>query len=527
MSITTVLSKYIVGQFSLRSIPGFPISEWETLKAKYTVEYGWFTGTSLANEMDVAGKPLDKYPVRLNPIETTVLKHATALFGQYSETEGPLVAPVFTEKTSGSGSAPNPALKDLEDIIKTAWAESNGRTTMMMNGISSQIFGGCVFRLRFAPVDLMRTLPVAIDRVETYEFYGMLAPGEQYLLSEAWVLREITSQEAYQYNVKVGENEPAYWIEKWTNTDYEISINGKPIEWPGYENFESKGPNPYGFVPFVYIPHWRDHGIWGTSEVDKLLGLVKEMNLRIADFGDAVSADSHNYVVMKDVSGTPQIVKLGIGLEVISLQGTPSFSGAEKQADMYELHKPSASQPMSDLINTLWKEYQRVTHNPDVLYGEEGGSQRSSDSLLVKAWPAVSHAEMERVFWTDGLNLLTKMMMKILSLAGVALPEVSSRTKLSQNWPAILPKEREALVNEVVNRMSVNLGSPEHLIGMLGDTEDVEGDMNRLKEWLTFLETVKAKVAAEFAPPPPTGIASKGGPNLSGSSGEKQGEKKK
>jgi hypothetical protein len=47
--------------------------------------------------------------------------------------------------------------------------------------------------------------------------------------------------------------------------------------------------------------------------------------------------------------------------------------------------------------------------------------------------------------------------------------------------------------------MSVNLGSPQHLLEMLGDVEDEESELEQIKEWLTFLNDLKIEVAEQTA----------------------------
>ncbi len=46
--------------------------------------------------------------------------------------------------------------------------------------------------------------------------------------------------------------------------------------------------------------------------------------------------------------------------------------------------------------------------------------------------------------------------------------------RVRQEWAPILPKDREQFINELTNRVSVNLGSLEHLLEMTGDVEDVD-----------------------------------------------------
>ena len=48
-------------------------------------------------------------------------------------------------------------------------------------------------------------------------------------------------------------------------------------------------------------------------------------------------------------------------------------------------------------------------------------------------------------------------------------------------------------MNEVVQRASVNLGSHEHLLELLGDVEVPDDEVSRIKKWLEYLASIEAK----------------------------------
>jgi len=58
--------------------------------------------------------------------------------------------------------------------------------------------------------------------------------------------------------------------------------------------------------------------------------------------------------------------------------------------------------------------------------------------------------------------------------------------RIRQEWSPILPKDREQFINELVTRAANNLGSPEHLLEMTGDVEDIDDEMDKIKDWIEF-----------------------------------------
>lgn len=516
------------GGFAFSTIPGFPYLEYSNLQERYTNQAHWFSGRALDETFKVENKDVEKYPIRINPFPATCMKHAYALFGEVSDDSRPLVLPKFVVPM-GKRKELKETIEAAEDTMNYLWWENFGRTLQMKNGILSQMFGGCVFGLKWVPWESYRTLHIKIESIDPRFFIGFPIPGDEYRLKEAWIVKPIDWSAAEYYGVKVEPNTPTYWIEHWTPQKYSFTINGKPITNvpEAGEDWKSSGDNEFGFVPYVYIPHNRITGFYGTNVYDALTGIVKEYNLRMADYGDAVSQDAHNHVVMSNTQGSPQIRRIDDGLKAIDLGNSAAITGSEHEPKMYELRKPSASVPMKDLTVSLLKEYRRGAFLPAVADGEDEGSQRSGETLMIRMWPLISHTSSERYFWTGGLDWLTRMALIILRAKGegaITDEHLAMRTK--HDWAPPLPKDREAVVNEAVNRMSTNLGSPQKLMDMLGE-EDPDETTEELLEWLTALAEVTADAtAAAYAKYNPQqqggegggqkGVASKGNANPSG-----------
>jgi hypothetical protein len=519
--------------FSLSSYPGFPFIEYTTLQAKYERSANWYSGRALAEVMKAEGQEVEKYPIRLNPLPTTCMKHVFALFGDIPNDTRPLVVPRFLAPSSGDSEGKEETNKKLiheaEESVNLVWWENFGRTLQIKNGILSQIFGGCVFGLKWVPEEaLYREVPLKIETIDPRFFVGFPIPGDEFRLQECWIVKPIDWKTAEYYGVKIEQTQPAYWIEHWTSLTYEIKINDAPIKHPTDPEWKSSGPNEWGFVPFVYIPHVRVGGFYGQNVIDNLIGIVKEWNLRLADYGDAVSVDAHNIAVASDVQGQIRPLKPINGLTVLDIGNTASITGADQKPTLTELHKASASAAMGDLVQLLMGEYRRDSFVPAIADGEDEGSQRSSLTLTTRMWPLVFHTTMERIFWTGALDWFSKMILIILQKKGISgITEEHLKLRSKQLWYPILPKDREAVVNEAVNRSTTNLGSPQTLLENLGDVEDIDGEIDLIKEWVTFLEDSKSKQEVNgFSQNPVTptgakGTSKKGSANPSGANSTK------
>lgn len=454
----------------------------------------WVTGTVLEETVVVNNKEIDRYPVRINPIPSIVQKHAYALFGESNQDDRPLVYPrIIPGKKSQREMA-----RQAEDILYRVWWESNGRSIQFENGLWSQIYGGCIFKLSWDPFDPLRSVPIRIENPHPKYFVGRPTATDLWRLQEAWIVTPITEEEAIINGVEpdIVVDNTAWMVEHYTPTTYETTINGRPIrkqldgEWVPLD-----GVNPWGFVPIVYIPHIRmGSSFYGSNSFDVARGLVTELNRRVADFGDAVSVDSHAYIGMRNVAGSPKVQQIAPNLYAINVGSGTNITGDGKDPDLFEIRRPSASAPMQTLIDELNDEIRRCTYIPKVADGEDEGSQRSGLTLAMRMWPLTSHTNMERISWTSGLDSLNRMILRMLVIkgeAGMTIEHASLRIK--ENWFPVLPRDREMTVNEAVSRMGAKLGSPEHLIQMLGDVDDIDEEVAKIISFTKKLSEVEAQ----------------------------------
>ena len=119
------------------------------------------------------------------------------------------------------------------------------------------------------------------------------------------------------------------------------------------------GVNPFGVVPMVYIPHIRTKGFYGESMIDGLEGIVKEINLRAGDYGDAVSEDAHVWLAMRNVNGTPRTIEAAPGLKVVDLKSSPSVTGNESKPDIFPLKQVMVSDALGKLWDRLYDQFRR------------------------------------------------------------------------------------------------------------------------------------------------------------------------
>jgi hypothetical protein len=457
----------------------------------YQVMQDWYDGIPLeAVTIDKeTGKATAKFPIKINPIKGTCQKHATTVMGVNVDSIrfGGLPFQLIPDMEK-----PNKKIsKTIKDALMKTFVSSALGAQFLTNLLISQYLGGSVLAARWLPAE---------KRIQIYspnpkEFFGVPEGTDYWKLREGWIIKQIIQSEAESrgYTPAYGETR-FYYMEHWTKENYKVMINGKVLKYPGTEN-DQAGDNPFKVVPMVYTPHIRTSGFIGDSIITETVkGIIKEINLRMADIGDAVSDDSHSYIAIRNIRGTVQTKNLGDGRPVLDLGGSNGI-GNESDPDMFAVNTKSASDPMSKFVGDLYGVYRREVNHPAVADGEDEGSQRSSLTISVRMAPLVAEADMERLNHSVGLSEFAHIL--LIMMAEKGLNEITKDmidTQFLVQWQSMLPKDREALTQEAAVRSKNKLGSQRHLMSLFGDINDVDEE-----------ETIIKKEVVDTPPPVPFG----------------------
>ena len=466
--------------FSLQDVPGFPYTYYVDQLDAYNVLESWYSGEILDEYIidQASKKQIDKYPIKINPLKGTCERHTSALFGQTLDSirYGGMPVRILADVEKGKKKIG----KVVEKALQQIWTDNGGGSLFVSNGILSQYLRGCVFTANWLPLEKR----IGIFNPAPSEFVGFPKGTNYWDLREAWIVREIAKEDVRSYRVDGGISEndnKFYYLEHWTEAEYEVSINGKTLLFD--DDSPQKGANVFGIVPMTYIPHIRVKGFLGTSLITEMIkGIVREMNLRWADTGDAVSDDSHQPIAMRNIRGAIKVENID-DRPVINLGGTTGLAGNEAGPDLFSVSLKTASDVMLKLGGELYNLYRREADHPAVADGEDEGSQRSSLTISTRMWPLVSHAEMERIFWTAGLTKFSKILLKMMAVKGINdIKEEHTETPLIISWAPMLPVDRTALINEVGIRSKYKLGSQEHLMSLFGDVPNIDEEMDKIRE---------------------------------------------
>jgi len=457
----------------VESAPAFAASEFTALRAIYSEARRWYSGEALDITLtDDNGDEYEPYPLRINPIPRACEKHAQALLGEDRNGEAISIS-VYDEDSQRIDTA--------ENLLNSSFSMSDIDQLVLEGAISAQVDGGAFLIARWQR-DERGEWGVRVEVVDAASMY-VIPDADRWGIREAWLIRDIPASVAAAYGVVPQSPEEGYvsYYEHWTRDSHELLIDGKPII-PMLPNGLPLAQESFG-VPIVYIPHERKAGeFWGRSLItDALKGVVKEINMRVADFGDAVARDASDVIVVRNVPGAIRSIRVSRTLSVIDIGSASGIPGKSVDPDMFAVQRQRANQPMSALIDELYKVFRREAVIPSVADGEDEGSQRSSLTLETRFWPLTTHIRMERRHWTRGLQQLAMIIFRILHMKGMLPSEDYMRIRnVRVEFGDILPRDREQLINELSVRRAANIGSLRHLMSLTGDIDDPDAEIEQI-----------------------------------------------
>jgi hypothetical protein len=498
---------------------GFPMIEWTQQASRYLSYWKWFDGTYIEEVLDSTkgNEPIYKFPLRINAVRNFARKHATVLLGEeIFDSPEPLVKTVVTPKKFLSDAKvtdeETAMAQFLQSVASEVWQSSNGRALQSENAVLTQFLGGCIFGLKYVPWEEDLAVPIIVENIPPDFFLPVWSKDDYYNLLEAWIVYRVPARvAALEWKTELRNQSYALYVEHWTRDHYSIYIDNEPlVDQYGitYENLE----NIWGFVPFVYIPHLREGNFYGPSIIEDIEGLVKEYNARMADQGDAIRKTVHRIRYAFNINRTPISRLIGNNVRVIDLgQESPAQKNPPK---VYSEDPPNMSDSMMNFSDDLWAQLMREASLGPIAFGEDEGSQRSALTLAFRMWPTTSHARMERTFWTDGLNRIAYMILKMVAMIQAdkkfsqtmrALPMVVPKDfyrdfRLSQDWLPQIPRDREQMVNEIVIRYQAGLLSIDTALQSFGDIRNIKNEKDLIIEWKDAVAKVEAKYALTAKP---------------------------
>jgi len=411
--------------------------------------YNYYSGAVFNEKVQDESIPEDLrpelFPIGVNLVKMMCLAQADATFGEYDE----LPVRFGTRRNLDITEDDKKAVDLANDILYY----SDAQTMFWELDLHRNIFGGGAIRIK--PVLKSKTSKAHIrwELISKDAFYPIWDPDDPNRILEAYVITPLTADQAkIMYGIEVPRGDTCNRIEHWTEDTITLKIDD--VE-------HSTQPNVYRFVPFVYIPRLRSTHWWGDALTDDLTDVQDELNMRLADIGEAINYNSHPVRYGLNLPNSFNIRNYPLEPSALWDLGRAIGNSPPPEVGLLEAVNPVPESSFS-YVKFLYDWSRTSVFAPPIAFGEDnGGGQRSGITLEIRLWPMLKAIRRSRAYLTIGLLDALKKSALILKQKGFS--EIGSGEieaildrRIAVNYSPILPRDQQAAVDEVVKLLSTS-----------------------------------------------------------------------
>jgi len=485
-------------------------SRWQKRRLQYKTYRDWYDGKPLQETMKRAdprsGDAVKKFPLNINLPKLGCDIHRDYARGM-PDPDAPLIVKTTVERRSSDRA------EELEELINDVWRHSYGGPIQQEGMLDMNIYGGCVYYLKWEPWN--RHLPYRLA-VRKVKYPGNILPTwsqyDPWRMTECYIGYMISRDEARaRYKAEVPETvQDVLYLEYWGQDEWWVHVHGQvPTYTWDDRSWQLRGSNPYGFIPVYYIPHERTTKLFGDSSVEGQKDLTREFNSRAANLSDIVRSTRPGMLWGHDISRARLEVKAikkdgKVVTYYIDVGDTRNIQGAAEPA-LNAIPVPDMPEGLVEFPDTLlgwWMLISRVSPASFGLDDTQSG-RITGPATAQRMWTSLAHSATERMNYTTGKCMIDQDIVAVLKARGdafselgidvPALDEVSPYTlSMKQNWPPTIPLDRQQLHQELVEELKEGGASIERYLRERG-VEDIDGEKQRIQDWQEWKAETEAK----------------------------------
>jgi hypothetical protein len=431
-----------------RSLSPQTLDQISFLHAEYDKASRYYSGEIFQERVEVEANENDApllYPVGVNLVKLMTMALTDGFLGEHQD-----VDPILFVSRNNQESKPYvaPTVEYLSRLLRASSASS----MFWEFEFSRNLYGGSV--LRVVP-DLATGTHVRWARVPVDSFYPIFHPEDPNVLLEAIVITHLTQEQARALYGITSTKAFVVKVERWTASEYETSIDGTVVS-------PYSGVNPWGVVPFVYIPRLRTINWFGEGMAKDLYSVQDELNMRLADVGDTLNYNSHPVYWGINLPQTFTSTNYPVAPNAFwDLGRSFGTGGNEPKVGMLQSSSPVPDAAFKH-IDFIYNWARTSSFAPPIAFGDDnGGGQRSGVTLELRLWPMLKSIRRSRSYMTDGIHRamkITAMILKQKNFKDVDRQVIDGllMDDITPQFHHILPKDQPAVVDEVVKLLSTN-----------------------------------------------------------------------
>jgi len=269
------------------------------------------------------------------------------------------------------------------------------------------------------------------------------------------------------FGVEIGSRpgERAEVRERWSDDRWVVTLGGQVIR---------NEPNPYGWIPYVLLPNDPPaHRFWGTSDLDDLADLCRELNRRMSVLARVLELSGAPIAVLENVDSAEGIV-VGPGATWELPEGAKAYLLDLLSGGGVELHV--------QYVDLLYRAMHDLSETPRTAFGD-AGRMLSGAALEVEIQPLVQRVRRRRRRWDEVYRARNARLLDLLErFGGEDFPGVRHSSAI---WPPILPSDTETAARTAVMLVGQGITSRRTALASLGYA-DPDAELERVREESTL-----------------------------------------
>lgn len=335
------------------------------------------------------------------------------------------------------------------------------------------VLGDGVYKVFFDPL----AGRIRVVNIDPFCFYARWAPDDPNELRQVELAYSIDAHDLAEgigaWVVGPGESAlfdslaappasgPIDVVERWTASELSLTFG---------ERVARRGPNPYGFIPFVHVPNMQPpNQSWGTSDLVDVIPINRELDERVSDQADVIRYHADPPIVFK---GVAEHTDLAVGPGTV--WDIPS------DADVKLLEWQGRPVAVSDHIDRVLRAMYEIAETPRTAFGDSG-RVLSGVALETELRPLIQKTLRRRVFWTRALRARNRMILRLAEQHGVGGAKAGDYAPYRSRviWPPMVPRDDEAEVRNNIALVEAGLRSHRSALDVLG-VESPEEELRRV-----------------------------------------------
>jgi hypothetical protein len=426
------------------------IQTWESEYLLRAERRRYFTGEIFKEKIESDAPSSDDpelFPIGLNLVKMLCQTQADSLFGAWEENVVTFEPP--------QNRVVDTADKEASELAQTILRSNNANSQLWELAVDREIYGGSV--LKISPAFGSAKVPGFIrwSRIPIDSFYPIWDPDDLDTLLEVYVVVAMTREQAKAKYGYSASKDIVNRVEHWTQTEYTNRLDETPLE-------EYSGQNPWGFVPYEFIPRLRTTHYYGDSLTEDIIRIQDELNMRVADLGEAVNYNSHPIRYGYNLPKSFNTQNYPVGANILWDLGKTLGASNPPVVGILEAKNPLPTGTF-DYIKFVYDWGLTSENTPPIALGLEETSQRTGVSLEVKMYPLIRATSRSRGYFGSGLSRAMAKSAMILDQKDISV-DLGGATKralkklinreLIPHFASILPRDKAAITDQVQKELA-------------------------------------------------------------------------